>query len=61
MPALVGDQGAPGLLSISFTEVANGKGFVVKFLASTTNAAYDFLREQLEPLAPQLGSQLFAA
>lgn len=55
--AEVADASVQGLLSLSFSKVAGGEGLVVRFVASTTDAAYAFLREQLEPLTAQLGSR----
>lgn len=59
--AKVGDHKIQGLLSLSLSKIADGEGLLVRFVAGSTDAAYAFLREHLEPLSPQLGSRPFAA
>jgi hypothetical protein len=58
--AKVGDHKIQGLLSLSLSKIADGEGLLVRFVAGSTDAAYAFLREHLEPLSTQLGSQPFA-
>lgn len=55
------DANVQGLLSLSFSKVAGGDALIVRFAAGSTDAAYAFLREQLESLTGQLGSRPYPA